>query len=372
MSSSASPLPSRRSEIVEVVEKVSPAVVNIAAEQTVRRQPSVFDDFFFGRIRGRATSRSAPGVIIDPKGIILTNDHVISGASKIIATTKDGQELDCDVVGSDADNDLAVLKARGAVANLPDDQARLVLGPPDRRDGRRDRQSVRPVEHRHGRRRCRRSAAASRRENQHVYSDFLQIDALDQSRQLRRTARQHPGRHDRRRHRDHRRRAGHRLRDPGDRARRIVDDLLRFGEVRAVWIGLHGRTISAPRRDRPRGFRVRSVEPGSPADRAGIKAGDQIVSIDEKPIDSEEAFETALSTRGPGKPMKIVLQELRRPPRTVTLSGQAPPADFGVRLLRESIGLTLRETRDGLRLAMVESGGAAARPGSSGATRSSR
>ena len=43
----AAPLPSRRSEVVEVVEKVAPAVVNIAAEQTVRRARSVFDTFFF-------------------------------------------------------------------------------------------------------------------------------------------------------------------------------------------------------------------------------------------------------------------------------------------------------------------------------------
>ena len=108
---------------------------------------------------------------------------------------------------------------------------------------------------------------------------------------------------------------------------------------------------------------MRSVEPGSPADRAGIKAGDQIVSIDDKAIDSEEAFETALSTRGPGKPMKIALKSSAGQQRTVTVSGQAPPADYGVRLLRESIGMTLRETRDGLRLATVESGGAAARAG---------
>ena len=113
---------------------------------------------------------------------------------------------------------------------------------------------------------------------------------------------------------------------------------------------MHGRTISGRDEDRPRGFRVRSVEPGSPAERAGIRPGDQVVSIDEKPIDSEEAFETALSTRGPGKPMKIVLKNTAGQQRTVTLSGQAPPADYGMRLLREEIGMTLREARDGLRL----------------------
>jgi hypothetical protein len=111
----AAPLPTRRSEVVEVVEKVSPAVVNIAAEQMVRRRSSMWDDFFFGldpRPRREKAQSLGSGAIIDPKGIILTNDHVISGASRIIATTKSGTELECEVVGSDADNDLAVLRVK--------------------------------------------------------------------------------------------------------------------------------------------------------------------------------------------------------------------------------------------------------------------
>src|SRR5437868_12623265 len=114
----AAPLPSRRSEIVEVVDKVAPAVVNISAEQTVRRARSVFDQFFLG-LDPRPAKSLGSGVIIDPKGIILTNDHVISGASRIIATTKGGQELACELVGSDADNDLAVLRVKKVGAALP-------------------------------------------------------------------------------------------------------------------------------------------------------------------------------------------------------------------------------------------------------------
>jgi S1-C subfamily serine protease len=107
---------------------------------------------------------------------------------------------------------------------------------------------------------------------------------------------------------------------------------------------------------------VRSVEPASPADRAGIKAGDQIVSIDDTPIDSQEAFETALSTRGPGRPMKMTVRT-GSAARTVTISGQAPPADYGVRLLREELGMTLREARRGLRITIADPEGAAARAG---------
>ena len=71
----AVPLPSRRSDIVEVVEKVSPAVVNIAAEQMVRRRSGLWDDFFFGldpRPRRDRAQSLGSGAIIDPRGIILT------------------------------------------------------------------------------------------------------------------------------------------------------------------------------------------------------------------------------------------------------------------------------------------------------------
>src|SRR4029077_7328033 len=114
----ASPLPSRRNEVVEVVERVSPAVVNIASGPPVRRARSCFDQFFLG-LDPRPAKSLGSGVIIDPKGIILTNDHVISGASRIVATTKTGQELACEVIGSDADNDLAVLRVKKPGAALP-------------------------------------------------------------------------------------------------------------------------------------------------------------------------------------------------------------------------------------------------------------
>jgi serine protease Do len=122
MTLAAAFLPTRRSEIVQVVEKVSPAVVNISAEQSQRRRPSVFDDFFFGfdnRPRRRQGQSLGSGVIIDARGIILTNEHVVSGASKITAMTKAGIELDCDVVGSDSDNDLAVLRVKKPAGALP-------------------------------------------------------------------------------------------------------------------------------------------------------------------------------------------------------------------------------------------------------------
>jgi serine protease Do len=103
------------------------------------------------------------------------------------------------------------------------------------------------------------------------------------------------------------------------------------------------------------------VDPGSPAERAGIKPGDQVVAVDSTPIDSEESFETTLSTRGSGKPMKIVLKS-GSGERTVTLSGQDPPADYGVRILRD-LGMSVRPARRGLRISIVDAHGAAAQAG---------
>ena len=256
----ALPLSTRKSEVVLVVEKVSPAVVNISAEQILKRRPSIFDDFFFGDPRSRRRAQSlGSGAIIDSKGIILTNDHVVSGASKIIATTKAGVELECEVVGSDADNDLAVLRARRPAGPLPADQARQLGGPSDRRDDRGDRKPLRPLEHRHRGRGLGHGPHRARPRTSGPTTDFIQTDAsinpgnsggplvnIDGEMIGIATAIIGGGAQ------------GIGFAIPIDRARRIVDDLLRFGEVRPVWIGIRAARPSCPERRTGRsGFRVR-------------------------------------------------------------------------------------------------------------------
>ncbi len=361
----AVPLPSRRSEIVEVVEKVAPSVVNIAAEQIVRRHPSLFDEFFFGfEPRARRAQSLGSGVLIDPKGIILTNDHVISGASKITATTKSGLELECAVVGSDADNDLAVLRVRSHSAPLPaikiGTSSDLMIG-----------ETVIAIGNPFGLSNTVTAGVLSAlgrsvrgNENQRVYTDFIQIDApinpgnsggpvVNIQGELIGIATAIIGGAQ-----------GIGFAIPIDRAKRIKDDLLTFGEVRPVWVGLRGKTLTSGEGDesKPRGFRIRSVVPDSPASRAGLKPGDQVVSVDGTPIDSKEAWDTALSTRGPGRPMRVVVRSASGE-RTVTLQAEKPPTGIGLRALREQLGMSVRPGRGRLAITITERDGLAARAG---------
>ena len=121
-------------------------------------------------------------------------------------------------------------------------------------------------------------------------------------------------------------------------------------------------TLVSGEENRPRGYRVRSVYPNSPASRAGVQVGDQILSVDGAPIDSQEAFDTILSTRGPGRPLKLVVRG-KGAERTVTVQGEAPPADIGPRLLREELGMSVRQGEVGLRITVVDRDGLAAQAG---------
>ena len=140
---------------------------------------------------------------------------------------------------------------------------------------------------------------------------------------------------------------------PVDRARRIVDDLLRFGEVRAVWVGVRGKTLRlrARRTGRAGSASVSSI-PAPPPPAPACATETRSCRSTAAPIDSQEAFETVLSTRGPGRPLKVVLRN-REGERTVTLQGEAPPAGLGLRILREELGLGIRASTDGLRISVT-------------------
>jgi len=114
----------RRNAIVQAVEKAGPGVVNISTEQVVRsrstpfyefRDPSAEDMFqeFFGRFRHpreRTTTSLGSGVIIDPEGYVVTNEHVVRRASKIHLILSDGSKHEGRLLASDVESDLALIK----------------------------------------------------------------------------------------------------------------------------------------------------------------------------------------------------------------------------------------------------------------------
>jgi Do/DeqQ family serine protease len=107
-----------------IVKRVAPAVVNVYATHVVENQnPFLADPFFrqfFGGMPRRQVERSlGSGVIVDPSGLVVTNFHVISGASEVRVALADKREFDADIVLRDQRSDLAVLRIKGATERFP-------------------------------------------------------------------------------------------------------------------------------------------------------------------------------------------------------------------------------------------------------------
>jgi serine protease Do len=103
---------SRRTAITTAVERVAPAVVTVQTE-TVQKVPVDFFEYFMGGRTGeRRNAGIGSGFIVRRDGIIVTNAHVISGATKVSIGMRDGTSYDATVVGIDETNDLAVVRIK--------------------------------------------------------------------------------------------------------------------------------------------------------------------------------------------------------------------------------------------------------------------
>ena len=110
-----------------VVQRVAPAVVNVYAARVVENRNPLFDDPFFrqffggggGMPREQVQRSLGSGVIVDPSGLVVTNVHVIEGATEVKVALADKREFDAEIVLKDTHSDLAVLRLKGVHERFP-------------------------------------------------------------------------------------------------------------------------------------------------------------------------------------------------------------------------------------------------------------
>jgi S1-C subfamily serine protease len=283
--------------VAGAVERVAPAVVHLQAKRRA------------GAARGERPAGSGSGVIFTPDGFVLTNSHVVHGAAAIAATLTDGRTLPAYLVGDDPDTDLALLRLH------TDGLAHAELGDSGRiRQG----QLVVAIGNPFGFQTTVTAGVVSalgrslRTATGRLLDDIVQTDAA-----------LNPGNS-----------GGPLVTAQGEiigintaiipfaqgicfaiasnTARFVVSELLRHGRVRRSYIGVAGQTVPLPRRTVrfhaltvESGARVMSVEPHSPAARAGLASGDVIVGLAGAPVTGVDALHRLLTADRVGETLAL-------------------------------------------------------------------
>jgi serine protease Do len=285
---------SRRTAITQAVARVAPAVVTVQTEVVERVPADVFEQFFGGRSGTRAAAGLGSGFIIRPDGAIVTNAHVVAGATRISVAMRDGTTYPARLIGIDETNDLAVLKidARnlpvaplGNSTNLLIGEWAIAIGNPYGFILANTEPSVTVgVVSGTGRN------LAAQSEGSGVYVDMVQTDAsinpgnsggplvnaLGEVIGVNSSIFSPSGGS-----------VGIGFAIPINRARRVAEDLLAHGVVRRPWIGIQPLLSRAQAGTTPtQGVVVAAVVPGSPAAKSGVRAGDVIVRSRSRPLRS--------------------------------------------------------------------------------------
>ena len=350
---------SRETAVVKAVREVSPAVVNISSAVQVRKRTSPFSgfgfnpffeeffkDFFDPRFeRRRKYTSLGSGVIIDgKKGLILTNAHVIQKTGTIKVVLEDEREFEAQIVGADPDSDLAVLKIdseqvlpaikMGSSEDLMIGETVIAIGNPFGFSHTVTTGVISAVN---------RSIRAEDR----VYHDFIQIDASI-----------NPGNS-----------GGPLLNINGDligintaiyakaqgigfaipigKARKIISDLIQYGEVIQAWIGITvqgideklARYLKVPAK---KGVIVTSVEPESPAQKAGIQESDIILEVANKKITSVGDYQSAARGLAAGNTVKAKFWRNGKK-KTVTVKTKVFPIDLADDLAYRILGIRVED-----------------------------
>lgn len=348
----------RRTPTVRVVYDILPSVVNIETEATIRQRAL---DPWFGMLpqeRAYTTQSVGSGFIWDSDGLIVTNAHVVEGASRITVNLNDGRKLSAEVIGVDPDSDLAVLRveANGLPAAPIGTSHDLLIGEPVIAIGNPFGLSgsvTTGVLSALGR-------SVPSRDQSRTYTDFIQTDASINPGNSGGPLVNIEGRVIGINVAIYAEGQGIGFAIPVDRASKVIEDLRRFGEVHPAWLGIATATLT-PEEARRRDFAVDSgavvtrVFPGSPADRAGIRRNDVIVGVGASPIDSREALNTALASLSAGRTLSMRVQRGSRE-ATVEITPQDAPVDLGLHVLREISGIEVVDTNRGIVIKSVKSG----------------
>ena len=325
-SAGAQQVPQSRAQIqlsfASVVKQTAPAVVNVYARRVVRQPgiPGFSDDPFFrrffgdggmfGRPRERVQNSLGSGVLVDPSGIVVTNNHVIQGGTEIRVVLSDRREFDATVALADEHTDLAILKLNAGQAKLPS----LTLGDSDVLEVG---DLVLAIGNPFGVGQTVTSGIVSALARTQVgitdYQFFIQTDAAI-----------NPGN------------SGGALIDvagrligintaiysrsggsigigfaiPANMVRSVVASAMSGGKVSRPWSGADLQDVTAEMGevlglDRPRGAIVASIHPLSPMVQAGVATGDVIVGVNGKPVENAKEFDYRLAMLTVGQQTEV-------------------------------------------------------------------
>jgi Do/DeqQ family serine protease len=299
-----------RQSYAPIVQRVAPAVVNVYAAKTVQTRNPLLEDPIFRRFfgvpdgAGSQVQRSlGSGVIVDASGLIVTNNHVIEGADEVKVALADKREFEASIVLKDQRSDLAVLRIRDSHERFPTlDFANsdalqvgdvvLAIGNPFGVGQTVTHGIV--------------SALARTQVGISDYQFFIQTDAainpgnsggalVDMSGQLvgiNTAIFSRSGGS-----------VGVGFAIPANMVKVVVASARGGGNaVKRPWLGARLQQVTADIADtmglkRPAGALVTSVQPGSPAARAGLQPGDVILSIDGQDVEDANAFDYRFATR---------------------------------------------------------------------------
>ena len=306
----------------DLAEKLMPSVVNIASTQTIKTTSnpfqnfkfppgSPFEDMFkeFNRPRERKATALGSGFIIDKKGIVVTNNHVIQGAEDIVVSVNGSKEYKAKVIGKDLYMDLAVLQIEADEKFMPvsfgdSDKARvgdwvIAIGNPFGFGGSVTAGII---------------SARNRDINLTRYDDFIQTDAsinmgnsggplfnLDGKVVGINTAIIAPGRSGS---------IGIGFAIPSNSASKVIEQLIEFGETKRGWLGVRIQVVTeeiaeVEKLEKPEGALVANVSEGSPAAKGGIKPGDIILEFDGKKVDTMRTLPKLVAQTKVGKKVTI-------------------------------------------------------------------